>query len=346
MKSKVITVAGPIDPADLGPTLVHEHIMVDLKCWVEEPAEAGLKALFMKPVSMEDLEWMSKNPFKNRDNTILSDPKMANEELMVFKGYGGMTIVDVTLRDLGRDPQALRAISSDTGINIIMGSGYYVNTSHPSDMDEKGKDDICDEIVSEIVKGVDNTGIKPGIIGEIGLVDLTKYPNEEKCLRGAAMAQLETGAPLTIHPPLLEDQSERILDILDEEGADLTKVIMGHMDVYFDDLENAVFLAEQGLYIEYDCWGVDPIWNPLSGRHFPSDLQRLGAVEMLVGEGCQRKILLSHDICLKNRLKSYGSHGYAHILRSVVPMFKEAGVSKEVIETMLVENPRKVLTFE
>ena len=198
LTGKVQTVLGIIDADSLGVTLPHEHLVVDVSCLFVEPTEATEKRLAHQPVSLENL-WCIRYGAPNLDNWKLQDEEIAIREASFFKRAGGDTIVDPSNIGLGRDPLALAHVSRATGLNVIMGSGYYVAPSHPADMDSKTEEDICAEIVREVTEGVADTGIRAGIIGEIGC----SWPlthNEEKVLRAAANAQRQTGAPLMIHP--------------------------------------------------------------------------------------------------------------------------------------------------
>ena len=162
------TVLGPLDPAELGPTSTHEHLLIDFLCMFTPPSEASQKHKAYQPVSLENLGWVTYNPFRNQDNLLLLDIETAISEAMLFKRAGGGTIVDATTIGIGRDPKALAAIARATGINVVMGAGYYVDAVHPAELSEKTEAEIAGEIVADITTGVDGTGVRAGIIGEIG----------------------------------------------------------------------------------------------------------------------------------------------------------------------------------
>ena len=344
MKGKAMTVLGPLSPERLGITLAHEHLLIDLMCIFREPSGAGEKIHVGEPLRLDNLWWVKQNMFSSKDNILLSDARESAEEVMEYKRFGGGTIVEVTNRGIGRDPISLRCISRETGINIIMGSGYYVASAHPPDMSDKTEEEIAEEIIRDIKEGVGGTGIKAGIIGEIGISDILKNPNEEKSLRAAIMAQRETGAPLTIHPPI-QRQFERIIEILEEEGAEMGRVIMSHTQRHMDASMDYIFmLADTGVYIEYDTWGLEGNW-PDIGVSLPSDTQRLNGIMKLIENRYLDQVLLSQDICLKMMLMAYGGTGYAHILRDILPLFRHAGVTEDEIRTMLIDNPKRILEF-
>jgi phosphotriesterase-related protein len=136
-------------------------------------------------------------------------------------------VVDPTCRGIGRNPQALVRITQATGLNIVMGAGYYLQSSHPPALAAMSADDVAAEIVAEAREGVD--GVRIGLIGEIGVsADFTA--EEEKSLRGAARAQAITGLPLMVHLPGWERHGLRVLDIAEAEGADLRHTVLCHMN--------------------------------------------------------------------------------------------------------------------
>jgi len=163
------TVLGPIAADTMGITLPHEHLLIDFEVMFREPASASERGLAYQPVSMENLGWVRHNFSSNLDNLRLLDEGVARDEALLFKNAGGRTLVDPTNRSLARDPLALARVARATGLNIIMGSGYYVAAAHPPDMDTRTTDAITREIVADLTVGVDSTGIRAGFIGREAL---------------------------------------------------------------------------------------------------------------------------------------------------------------------------------
>ena len=225
LKGKVQTVTGPIDPGELGVTLMHEHLLIDLECYFQAPDAASERAWVNAPLTMERLGGVGARVAYNLDNLKLLDEGAAVEEASRFRYAGGGTLVDVTSRGIARDPLALARISRATGLNVVMGASYYVPFAHPLNMDSKSEDEIAEEIVHDVTVGVGETGIRSGIIGEVGNFHPLSE-NERKVLRASAAAHLATGAPITIHPGA--DRIE-IVDILAKAGADPRHVVMGHL---------------------------------------------------------------------------------------------------------------------
>lgn len=344
MAGKVQTVLGPIDPEALGVTLTHEHLLADFRPMFIEPPHASQKAVAYEPVNISNLGWIRYNWASNLDNLTLFDQQTAIDETLRYRRAGGASLVEVSNIGLGRDPMALAGIARATGLNIIMGSGYYVEPFDPPGMREKTEEEMSEAIVRDISVGVDDTGIRAGIIGEIGCSwPLTE--NERKSLRASARAQQLTGAPLMIHPGRDPSAPQEIIEIVAEVGADLHRTIMCHIDRTIFDLATLKKLAETGCYIEYDLFGMESSTYPMAPIDLPNDAQRIDFVMQLIAEGYLEQVVLSHDIAFKFRLVKYGGHGYAHILRTLVPVMKRKGIKDEELDTLMVENPKRVLTF-
>ena len=338
------TVLGLVRPEDLGPTTTHEHLLIDFKVMYHPPAEATELHKSLQPVSLENLAWVRYDQFRSRDNMEVLDEDLAISEALLFKGHGGMTIVDATPIGIGRDPRALARIARATGLNIIMGAGYYVAEAHPDGMDAKTAEEIGAQIVEELTTGVGDTGVKAGIIGELGC-SWPLHDNERKVLIGGAIAQQQTGAAILIHPGRNPRAPFEILDVLEAAGADVGRVIMGHLDrtIFDDDL--LLELATRGSYLEYDLWGWETSFYPLGDIDIPTDAQRIAWVKLLIDAGYAERIVLAHDVFAKTRLVAYGGFGIGHILENIVPRMRQKGISEADIDNMLVRNPARILTF-
>jgi phosphotriesterase-related protein len=347
---KAQTVLGLVEGEKLGITLPHEHLIIDLvKAQFIEPSNDKEQEMAYKPVGIETLHWLRYHLVESVDNLRLTDEQEAIDEVMLFKKAGGATIVDVTNVGLGRDPEALVRISRVTGLNIIMGAGYYMGTSHPADLSAKAEEEIVEEIVRDINVGVGNSGICAGIIGEIG----TSWPledNEKKVLRAAANAQQLTGAPINIHPGRKNNVvALKAVEVLHNAGADLSRTVVSHVDVRVRDHNVRCQIAKAGCYLEYDHTGWEGP-TPLSlyqdsDIDIPNDTQRIYEIMQLIEEGYLNKILISHDICMKTRRACYGGWGYAHISNYIVPKMLEKGMTSQQINTIMIENPKRMLCF-
>ena len=196
---KVQTVLGPIEPSELGITQTHEHLLVNTHAIRPEPTEASAQQIFHAPLSPSISAYIRHYGMENLDNAVLDDIDVAIEEVSLYKRQGGQAIVEVTSNGIGRDPSGLEQISRSTGLHIVAGASYYVADAHPSDMDTKSEDDIVGEIIHDVTIGYKDTGVRSGVIGEVGC----SWPltaNEEKVVRASGRAQMITGAPILIHP--------------------------------------------------------------------------------------------------------------------------------------------------
>ncbi len=344
ISGKVQTVLGCIAPEDLGITLPHEHILMDFSISFVEPTMATEKHLAYQPITLQNYGWLRMNYNKNLDNSKLLDEETAIGEVLLYKRNGGLTIADVTPIGLGRDPLGLARIARAAGLNIIMGTAYYIAMAHPREMEEWTERQIATQFVNEIVIGAEGTGVRAGIIGEIGCSwPLAK--NELKVLRAAAIAQQETGAPLMVHPGRNETAPFEIIDILRDAGADLSRTVICHISRTLFKRRNHLKVAEAGCYLEYDLFGRDTFYYAPAPIDLPSDGQRIEQIRELITEGYEKQIVISHDICFKMRLTRYGGLGYGYILRYAVPMMRRKGISEEQIHAILVDNPKHVLQF-
>jgi phosphotriesterase-related protein len=343
---KVQTVLGPIEPEALGITLTHEHLFIDLTGVLpNKPTGAGFHEIYGQPLSADNVGLVRHHFVPNRDTALLGDLDVAITEAKYFKWRGGGTLVDVTNPDIGRDPVNLAAVSHETGLNIVMGAGHYVDVAHPGDMDARSEGDIVQEIVSDLTNGVDGTGIKTGIIGEIGC-SWPLTPNERKVLRAAGRAQAMTGAPLLIHPGRGETAPLEITEVLDSVGADLTHTIIAHIDRTIFQRSTLKELAETGVYLEWDLFGREQHYYWANEEiDMPHDGQRIADIAWTIEQGFGDRIVVAHDICTKDRLLKYGGHGYFYLLARIIPRMRYRGYTEEQIDALFVGNPAAVLPF-
>lgn len=345
MAGQAQTVLGPVPATALGITLPHEHLLIDFAVMFREPAGASEKGLAYQPVRLGNLGWVRQHFNANLDNLRLLDEDVARDEAWLFRRAGGQTFVDATNRSLGRDPAALARVARATGLHIVMGSGYYVAAAHPPDMDRRSVDDLAREIVRDVTVGAGDTGIRAGLIGELGCT----WPwteNEKKVVRAGVIAQRETGAPLMIHPGRHESAPAEILDLVRKEGGDLSRTIMCHIDRTMAEVERVLDLAATGVYLEYDLFGLENSYYPYNPDFdMPNDGGRMRHVLKLIAAGRGRQVLLSHDIAYKTSLTRWGGYGYHHLLVNVVPRLRRKGLDQAALDTLLVENPARIMAF-
>ncbi len=345
LAGQVQTVLGPIAPETLGITLPHEHLLIDFRVMFVEPAAASDQGRAWAPVSLGNLGWVRQNFNANLDNLRLLDEQTAEDEIRLFKHAGGRTVVDPTPKTLARDPRALARIARATGLNVVMGSGYYVAASHPPDMDRRSVDELTREIIADVTTGVGDTGVRAGLIGEIG----TTAPwtdNEKKVLRAAIAAQRATGAPLMIHPGRHPAMPMELAEFVEKEGGDLRRTIMCHLCRTIADVRAVIDLAQTGIWLEYDLFGLENSYYPYQPSFdMPNDGGRMAHILALIEAGHRDQILMSHDIAYKTSLVKYGGYGYHHLLVNVVPRLRAKGVDDAGLRRLLVDNPARAFAF-
>ncbi|KTR05541.1 aryldialkylphosphatase [Aureimonas ureilytica] len=338
----VMTVDGPIPVTDMGVTLMHEHIFLDgAKSW-RCPCHPPDPVLNEGPVRIEIIGELRMNPYMNRDNVSLDDSDLALSELKMFQALGGHTVVDPTNFGIGREPEKLRRISRMSGLKIVMGSGFYLEFSHPEWLKAMDVEEVTDLIVHDVGGAADKPEIMAGIIGEVGVSkDFT--PEERKSLRASARASARTGVPLSIHLPGWERLAHEVLDVVEAEGADLRHTVLCHMNPSHDDLPYQMSLARRGAFLEYDMIGMDYYYADQDAQS-PSDEENARAIAKLIEAGFADRILLSQDVFLKMMLTRYGGFGYGHVLKHFVPRLKRHGVEESVIDAIMTRNPRAVFS--
>ena len=341
-----MTVLGPIEPKQVGNTSTHDHIIIDFNAILTEPIDSKDILKMDEKISIDNLGWVRFNWASSKDNLVYQDVKDACKELDHYRNSGGNTIVDVTNIGLGRDPKKLKEISSKTGVNIVMGSGFYVELAQTLNYTSEGIESLFQSIMKDITIGAGDSNVKSGIIGEIGC----SWPwtkNEKISMEASVLAHKTTGLPLLIHPGRNQYAPLEIIEFISKLGADLDNVVMGHIDRTIFDYSILKETAETGVYINLDLWGHDSPYYPLAPEaYMPGDHERINMIEFLIKNNFEDKILLAQDICTKHRLKKYGGHGFDHILKRIVPWMKIRGIENEIIKKMMITNPTNMLTIK
>jgi phosphotriesterase-related protein len=301
---EAITVRGPIASEEMGITQTHEHLVID-----------------------------AFDHYKSY-SFVIDDEAMVADELLNFTRSGGKTICDVTLDEIGRNPQALRRISCQAGIHVIMGCGWYRDFGYPPIVFERTSSELAEVLVREIEHGVGDTGVRAGVIGEIGTGRHHISPPEERVFRAAALAQAKTGVAITTHTTRWGSLALEQIAMLQEFGADLSKIIIGHLGDRRG-VEHLLPIAARGVYLEVDNIGYED---------YQPEWVRADNVAALCSEGFTNRVLLSEDICMLQHLKYQGGKGYGYLLDRFIPMLKERGITDEQIREMLVTNPARALS--
>jgi predicted metal-dependent phosphotriesterase family hydrolase len=308
----VQTVRGPVPVEEIGFTLPHEHTAISL--W-HIPGRWDY--------------WQ-----------LTDDRPVIEAELGRFRDAGGSCLVDLTLHGVGRDPARLTELSERTGLHIVMGCGWYRGAYYPAEalIDRRSVDDLADELVREATDGVGGTGVRPGIIGEIGTDKPWISPSEERVHRAAARASVRTGLAITTHA-VMSAVGLAQLRVFEEEGVDPARVVVGHADSY-PILDHYLEVLGRGASIEFDFLGMS--FTPTE-RH--GEERIAGLVVELLGRGFGGQLLLSQDVCHDSQLKRYEGNGYVHLHEAFLPRLRALGVSDPEIDRLTIDNPRRILAL-
>lgn len=332
------TVLGSIAPEQLGLTSMHEHLFLDARClFIPTPDSLPDE----ERVSMRNLGFLRWNNQGLRDNLVVDDRAMIADGLARFQDAGGRGIVDMTNIGLGRKVDQLPSLARETGVHIMIGSGWYRDPAHPPEVETSTVDELSAVLVGELRDGVADTGIRPALIGELGTsVPITR--NEKKVLIAAAHASADTNAAINVH---LEAHGGRagleVIELLVREGADPSRIILSHLDERID-LPYHLELADTGVVLEFDTFGMESYWE--FPHKDPTDHQRFEHVADLVGRGLVDRMTLGCDVFCKTAHTSFGGMGYEHLPKRVVPALNQHfGISDADLETMLVSTPRRLL---
>jgi phosphotriesterase-related protein len=303
---KIRTILGDIEPNKLGFTYTHEHLICSPPAW--------------KLTQDPDLE--------------LSEVEKAIEELKRFYSFGGRSLVEGTTIDYGRDVEKLRTIAEQSPVHIIVTTGFNKSSYYPSWIKEKTIDDLAELFVTEITRGIGNTSLKAGQI-KVGSSYNIITKDEEKVTRAAARAQKITGAPIWVHTENGTMGLEQI-KILREEGADLTKVAIGHSDRNPDPSYHLSIL-KTGAYISFDQIGK---------IKYHSDNLRVDLIKNVLAHGYEDRLLISGDMARKSYFTSYGGGpGFEFIINRFVNRLIEESFSERVVYKIFIDNPANFLQF-
>ena len=222
-----------------------------------------------------------------------------------------------------------------TGLNIILGSGWYRETYYWPYVHQTTTDQIAADIERELTEGIDGTDVKAGIIGEIGCRRPWISAAEERMLRAAARAHKKTGATIAtscLRGPTGRDQ----LNILEEEGVDPSRVVIGYAHMY----PNADYheeLARRGAFISFEHQGHKKEYQ---------QRKEIGLIRELVEKDLTGNLLFSHDVCQRSMYASYGGAGYDYVSNKLLESLAETGLTDEQFKKIMVDNPKRALTGE
>ena len=266
---------------------------------------------------------------KNIDDTNLNcyDETVAEYKKLYAKGV--RNIVDVTNMDMRRNPMYVKRVADETGMNIVQATGFYQDKFLPEFVTDYTVKQLTDFMTKEINEGIADTDIKAQIIGEIGTSKNEMTDREAKVFEASVIAHKETGFPITTHTTLGTYGHEQV-EFFKKHGADLSKVVIGHVDLT-GDINYILHMLDQGVYVEFDTIGKE---------NYQPDLLRVEMLKEIEKRGFTDKVFLSMDITRKSNMEYMGGIGYSYLLDTFVPLALENGVSQKFITKMLEENPQ------
>jgi phosphotriesterase-related protein len=297
------TVTGDIELGD-GPVLVHEHLQIDLS------HNKGPETV-LGPSDAED---------------IIADLKKTAGD------HNVRAIGDLSVPGSGREPRALRRIAEQSGVAVVCATGFYWDPM-PAPAAEGTKESVRDTMIAEIRTGIGDTGIRCGVI-KIGTDVGEQSTAVERVFRAAALAARETGAAIITHTST-PDQGQWHVDVLEDEGADLGRVLISHQHTA-KNFADIVALTDRGVYVGFDQIGF---------AKGPTPAQIADLTRQMCEHGLAKQLIVSSDVARRVRLHRHGGTSYGTVFSQFVPLLRELGVTDAQIKTLLFDNPRRLLTL-
>ncbi|MFE3739204.1 phosphotriesterase [Streptomyces sp. NPDC059134] len=303
----ITTVAGPLPVSAVrGPVLTHEHLVLDLDRTGERAAvlEAG----------------------RHRSAVV-------GELAALSAEFGLALVIELTCRGMGRAPRALARIAEESGVAVVAATGWYYEPFHPRETEEASVERLTEILVREIEDGIGASGVRPGVLGEIGSHGDRPSGRESRALLASAHAARATGLSLATHAQFGYGGLAQ-LELLTGAGLPPHRISIGHQDL-LDDPGIHQEIAASGAYVAFDTIGKE---------RYQSDRTRLRLLLALLDAGYAERALLSCDISRHGYLTAEGGHGYGHLFRSFVPAARAAGVDDDLIDLLTRRNPLRFLT--
>lgn len=327
----VQSVTGPIAPAQLGVTLPHEHVYINMTRTTPQDG------------------------YLNVADEIAT-------ELDLFVAAGGSTLIDMTNGELSdyaapigwsNDQRAMqqnpdtgsrslanvlstKQMSERTGVQIILGTGHYYGKYLDANwFDRNSTNKIADYLVQDLMDEIPGTGVRAGVIGEIAS-DLSHISAlEERSFRAAARASRETGAMVSTHAATFPTGLAQ-LEIMEEEGVDPSRVVIGHADTV-KSVDYSLELLKRGAFVEFDCLMTCRVGGEIVR---PQIDRRIAYLQAVIEAGYAERILLSQDICARSNLRTLGGPGYTFVLQEFRAIAVEAGIDPDILRSISTDNPR------
>ncbi|EHN09362.1 putative phosphotriesterase [Patulibacter medicamentivorans] len=333
----VQSVTGPIEADELGITLPHEHVFINM------------------------------SPTEPRDGFMtVWEERQADIER--FVAAGGRTLLDVTNGELSdhaapvyfdRDPAhqvqnpvtgsrsvanvlATKAMAEATGVNVVLGTGHYFEEYFDRRwFDRNSTEQIARYLIADLEDEIPGTGVRAGFVGEIASDLPYVTAREERSFRAAGRAAARTGVMVSTHAPTFPT-AETQIDILVQEGVDPSRIVIGHTDTV-KALQYSIDLLERGVYVEYDCMMAVKSGGVVAGHELE---RRVSYLKALIERGHGDRILLSQDVSQRSHQAALGGPGLTFIFDEFADAAVAAGIERAALERIWTDNPRRVLFGE
>jgi phosphotriesterase-related protein len=312
--STVETVRGPVALAELGPTLMHEHVFV------------------LDPEALINFGHVWGPRYWDEEVRVAD----AIARLKQLRDSGIHTLVDPTALGLGRNIPRIQRITADVDLNIVVATGVYAFLELPSFLAYRSDDAIVELFVRELRDGIDDTGVRAaflkcavevhGLVGDV-----------PRILAAIAAASVETGAPVMVHTNAVAKTGLPALEVLTNAGVDPTRIVIAHAGDS-NDLEYLRAIADTGAALGCDRFNIE---------HFNPDEKRIETLLALIAEGYTDRVHLGHDAACFNDFMIGNPFfvdekpDYLHLSTHVLPALLRAGVTQGEIDQMLVTNPQR-----
>ncbi|KAF6203082.1 hypothetical protein GE061_003496 [Apolygus lucorum] len=350
MSLKVTSVLGELEAQDLGATLTHEHFSLNVVNEFFREPPAHLKQFFGPKITLDTVGYVRQYPYGSRSNITFFGKEVDQavmKEMHLFKSFGGGTVVENTSHGIERNLDLSYRVAKETGVNVIAGTGHYVNGTQNSGTLSMTVEEISDLYRKDLTIGHSvpsaPNAVKCGVIAEVGSSwPITEF--EKRSIQATAIVQSELGCPVSFHPGRHRGAPFEIIRIYAEAGGKIDKADLSHLDRTLQVIEDLLDFAELGTYCQFDLFGTEVSYYMLAPEiDFPSDAVRVDRIKRLVDDGFGDKVLVSHDIHTKHRLVEFGGHGYSHLLNNVRPQMANKGISEDAINKIFVDNPARWL---
>ncbi|NVJ55478.1 MAG: phosphotriesterase-related protein [Vibrionaceae bacterium] len=253
------------------------------------------------------------------------------DEMCEVQKRGVRNIVEVTNSFMGRNPQFIENLINDTGINVLLSTGYYIEGFFPEHLYQMSVKQIAQGMIDEIETGIDGSSLKASVIGEIGSSKDSFTETEKTVFQAAAIAHLETGRPISTHQSMSTMGCSQ-LQLLQKSGVAMDQVTVGHCDLR-DNLDHILWMLDQGCYVQFDTIGKN--------SYYP-DQKRAETLALLCQRGYENQLMLSMDITRRSHLKANGGLGFSYLMDEFVPLLVQHGISHDQINTLLRVNPTRL----